>query len=280
MSSQLLYLLKGDAGKSGLGSVNEVFYFLFSGDLEVINPYHDSAYVSNTAFQGDSSAREGTIGITIILMAMFLLFNIWILNIFISVISTEYEMETGRVRETFTQGRTGHILTYLLRKEYLRLPGEHEILHSKRFLSFVLLVSITICFGVTTSAFFGWKPPPAVSFPLLILAVFVWNLVQFQTPTPSSDMQYLWLLKDKEKEGFSWREEIRRSSYQEKGKDLIEERTKLAEEEMTKLKEERTKLEEERTKFEEERTKLAEERKQLKEEREQLAEPAAESEAC
>ena len=123
MSSQLLYLLKWDGGKSGLGSVNEVFYFLFSGDLEVINPYYESDYVSNTAFQGDSSAREGTIGITVILMAMFMLFNIWILNIFISVIGTGYDKETAKVRESFTQARTGHILTYLLRQKYLRLPN-------------------------------------------------------------------------------------------------------------------------------------------------------------
>jgi hypothetical protein len=251
MSSQLLYLVNGDARKSGLGSATEVFYFFFSGEIGgSFDPYHDSDYVSNTQ-QGLPSAT----GITIFLMALFLVFNIWILNIFISVIGIGYEMETGRVRESFTQTRTGHILTYLLRKKCLRLPDYEimqkctrlcRIIQSKGFLNLVLLGSIIICFLVTTSAFFGWKPQPAVSFPLLISAVFIWNLVQFQTPTPADDIQYLWLLKDKEKEGFSWREE-RRSSHMEEAKKLAKGR----------------KLAEERTKLEDERTKLAEERKQL-----------------
>ena len=47
---------------------------------------------------------------------------------------------------------------------------------------------------------------------------------------PSSDAQYLWLLKEKEKEGLSGIEERRRSSHQKEGKDLAEERKELAEE--------------------------------------------------
>ena len=193
-------------------------------------------------------------------MAMFLVFNIWILNIFINVVGTEYAEEKARVRDTFTQVRTGHILTYLQRAKYLRLTGKHKIFRSQSFLGFALMGSITVCFLVTTSAFVGWKLHPFVSLPLLISAVFFWNLVQFQTPTPSPDSQYLWLLKDKEKEGLSWREErllmerrtekekeelLGRSSHKEEGKDLVEERKKL-EEERKKLAEEWKKLAEER----------------------------------
>merc|ERR1719313_1474535 len=98
MFSQLLYLLQGENAKGILGSINEVFYFLFSGDLEVINPYHNEDYVVPDVLENRST-------LTAILMGMFLIFSIWILNIFIGAISSAYDEQVNIVEHTFRQAQ-------------------------------------------------------------------------------------------------------------------------------------------------------------------------------
>ena len=110
--SQILYILQGRAKGNMKSSLTATFYFFMIGDTSgPINPYHGSDYTSTDYLFNEDVPTVALI----VLMFMSIIFSIWILSIFIGVISEAWASEKKHVKRSLLKIRCQLGLNYVLR---------------------------------------------------------------------------------------------------------------------------------------------------------------------
>jgi hypothetical protein len=201
MISELLYVLQGPQGQAPLAMVSSTFYFLFVGDTEMINPYHDSPVT-----RPDHMAGMTLSPILFFLIFFIILFTVWILNIFIGVIGKAFETQQEQVHLTFQQERCRGVLRYLLRATMIRsniffLPkmGSLKMHILRTVLVLVMVVFLLLTWfspGILGSSPFFVRVP--VHFTLIFLVQilpFQRKAVPWTTADAPSGLHYLWVVE-------------------------------------------------------------------------------------
>jgi hypothetical protein len=201
--ADLLYILQGPNGKNALVMLSDTFYFLFVGDTEIINPYHDSP-VTDPDHMSDFPILVSPI--MIFLLIFIIIFTVWILNIFIGVIGDAFNLEKDQVQQTFQQERCTGVLRYLLRATIIPsklrfLPksgtkGMYILRWSMVIIMLTLLISTWFVPGILGTY------PMLIRVPVYFVMVFLLNVLPFQweaVPWATGDhpagLSYLWVVK-------------------------------------------------------------------------------------
>jgi len=198
MFCQVIYLLRMEETKGFKGSIDGPFYFLFVGSDNGVEPFAESPYTASSPL------------LLWILMLMIMTFSMWILNIFIGVVTDSFKEQVEEVQKNFQQARSESILRYLLRAN--RIPSIECIALGSWASKGILTCVTMICSGVVVWTFIGRKLPRAPSILIFTACVLVIELLPFQTKnTPwakcawapfakwrkPQGLHYLWLVKRK-----------------------------------------------------------------------------------